>query len=98
MSISGALNNPKVRAVITGVLDGGVASTIFNLFLGRCTFFAIVFAIAGVWGFIHGKDLTSFSLFVTAMQGLLVLHSWKEDVAERESVRADLIKSGAIKS
>jgi hypothetical protein len=28
-------------------------------------------------------------MFVTAVQGLLVLHSWKEDVAEQQQVRHD---------
>lgn len=66
---------------------GNVASTFFNMFQGRCTFAAICFSTAGIYGWLHGKDLTSFALFVTAVQGLLVLHSWKEDVSEQQDVR-----------
>jgi len=74
------------KRVACEAAEGGVASTFFNLFQGRCTFAAICFSIAGVYGWLHGKDLTSFALFVTSVQGLLVLHSWKEDVAEQHQI------------
>lgn len=76
----------KTRA-IQNLFTGGVVSTFFNIFQGRCTFAAICFSVAGVYGWLHGKDLTSFALFVTAVQGLLVLHSWKEDLAEQRQVQ-----------
>lgn len=69
------------------LVTGGTAATFFNIFQGRCTFAAICFSTAGVYGWLHGKDLTSFALFVTAVQGLLVLHSWKEDISEQQDVR-----------
>jgi uncharacterized membrane protein YedE/YeeE len=77
------------KAVVQRVVTGGAASTFFNIFQGRCTFAAICFSTAGVYGWLHGRDLTSFAMFVTAVQGLLVLHSWKEDVAEQQQVRHD---------
>lgn len=76
----------KWKARIQTLTTGGVASTFFNIFEGRCTFAAICFSVAGVYGWLNGRDLTSFALFVTAVQGLLVLHSWKEDVAEQKQV------------
>ena len=67
--------------------SGGVASAFFNVFQGRCTFAAICFSVVGIYGWLQGRDLTSFALFVTAVQGLLVLHSWKEDVAEQYQIQ-----------
>lgn len=66
---------------------GGIISLVFNFFMGRCTFAAIIFSIFGVYGWLHGRDLTSYALFVTAIQGLLVLHSWKEDLAEQNGIK-----------
>jgi hypothetical protein len=77
----------KAIKVFQTVTQSGAISPLFNMFQGRCTFFAICFTIVGIAGWLRGKDLTSYSLFVTAIQGLLVLHSWKEDVAEQRNVR-----------
>jgi hypothetical protein len=66
---------------------GGVVAKFFNIFQGRCTFAAICFSVVGVYGWLHGRDLTTFTLFVTAVQGILVLHSWKEDVAEQRQIQ-----------
>jgi hypothetical protein len=79
----------KLVATVQQVATGNAASTFFNIFQGRCTLAAICFSVAGVYGWLHGKDLTSFALFVTAVQGLLVLHSWKEDIAEQQGIRHD---------
>lgn len=81
----------RLVAAVFALSSGTVASTFFNMFQGRCTFAAICFSTAGVYGWLHGRDLTSFALFVTAVQGLLVLHSWKEDVAEQQEVRHDRV-------
>jgi len=84
--------NPKVRDVAHKILSGGVINTFFNFFMGRCTFFAIVFVIIGLYGWlVLGRDLTSYSLFVTAIQGLLVLHSWKQDVAEQKQIQSTTV-------
>ena len=77
----------KMLGTIQQLTTGNAASTFFNVFQGRCTFAAICFSVAGVYGWLHGKDLTSFALFVTSVQGLLVLHSWKEDIAEQRDIR-----------
>ncbi len=69
----------KVAKAFQAATQAGVIAPLFNMFQGRCTFFAIVFSIVGIIGWIKGKDLTSYALFVTAIQGLLVLHSWKEE-------------------
>ena len=79
----------KIVAAALNVSSGGAASTFFNIFQGRCTFAAICFSVTGIYGWLHGRDLTSFALYVTAIQGLLVLHSWKEDVAEQRQVHQE---------
>jgi hypothetical protein len=68
----------------------GLVPAFFNIFQGRATTFAIAFTIAGVWGFIKGRDLTSFALFVTAIQGMVVMHSFKEDVHEQRMARLEM--------
>lgn len=74
----------------------GPIATFFTFFQGRCTTFALFFAFiglvmasVGVWGFVHGKDLSSFAsfvssfaLFVGAIFTGLVAHSVKEDWME----------------
>lgn len=77
----------KVVKAFQTVTKSGAIAPVFNMFQGRCTFFAIVFTIVGILGWLKGKDLTSYALFVTAIQGLLVLHSWKEDIAEQREIR-----------
>jgi fatty acid desaturase len=71
----------------------GPIATFFTFFQGRCTTFAIFFALIGlvlasigVWGFVHGKDLSSFASFVSSFAMFagaiftgLVAHSTKED-------------------
>ena len=79
--------NPNLAKAFQAVTTGGVATGFFGIFQGRCTFAAICFAVAGIYGWLHGRDLTSFALFITAEQGLLILHSWKEDVKERQRVQ-----------
>ena len=83
------LRGISIRRYAQALTTGGTVSTFFNIFQGRCTFAAICFSIVGMYGWLHGKDLTSFALFVTAVQGLLVLHSWKEDLMEQKQIRKD---------
>lgn len=67
---------------------GGIASSFFGVFQGRCTFFAIVFSVIGLYGWlVLGRDLTSFALFAGSIQALLIAHSWKEDIAEQRQIR-----------
>lgn len=77
----------RVRALAKSVTNGGAAAAFFGIFQGRCTFAAIVFSGVGIYGWLQGKDLTTFAAFVTVIQGLLVVHSWKEDVAEQRQIR-----------
>lgn len=87
------VKNPTVQKVwtraLTTVNNGGIVSSFFNFFMGRCTFAAIVFSIIGVYGWLHGKDLTSYAIFVGAIQSLLVLHSWKSDLNDQRSARLE---------
>jgi hypothetical protein len=83
--------NKWVQDLVTGT----ASSTFFNIFQGRCTFAAICFSTAGVYGWLHGKDLTSFALFVTAVQGLLVAHSLKEDIHEQRMAVLEISKAKA---
>jgi len=77
----------RVRALVHSATNGGLAAAFFGIFQGRCTFAAIVFSAVGIYGWLHGKDLTAYVAFVTAIQGLLVVHSWKEDVAEQRQIQ-----------
>ena len=78
----------KVVSTLQAATTGGIATSFFGLFQGRCTFFAIVFSVVGIYGWlVLNRDLTSYALFVGSIQALLVIHSWKEDVAERRQVQ-----------
>ena len=82
--------NQHIKNAGLAVVNGGIAAFIFNLFLGRCTFAAVIFSIIGVYGWLHGRDLTSYAVFVTAIQGLLVLHSAKEDYFEDRRMQSEI--------
>jgi hypothetical protein len=77
----------KFAPLVQKLTSGTVATAFFGIFQGRCTLAAICFSVVGVYGWLHGRDLTSFAAFVTVVQGLLVVHSWKEDVAEQRQIR-----------
>jgi hypothetical protein len=77
----------KFVSLVQSLTSGNAATAFFGIFQGRCTLAAICFSVVGVYGWLHGKDLTSFAAFVTVVQGLLVVHSWKEDVAEQRQVQ-----------
>lgn len=82
----------EAKKIFQSLTTGATASMFFNIFQGRCTFAAICFSVAGVYGWLNGKDLTSFALFVTAVQGLLVVHSVKEDIHEQRMAAFELQK------
>lgn len=72
----------RVTKVFQAATTGGAASAFFGLFQGRCTFFAIIFSIVGLYGWlVLNRDLTSFALFAGSIQALLIAHSAKEDWA-----------------
>ena len=60
----------------------GLTASFFSFFQGRATFFAILFTICGLIGFFKHYDLTSYALFVGAIQAMVVGHSLKEDYFE----------------
>ena len=60
-------------------LQYGPVAAVFTVFQGRCTFFAVVFTVAGIYGFLKHYDLTSYAMFVGAIFTGLVAHSTKED-------------------
>ena len=61
----------------------GITASFFSFFQGRATCFAIVFTICGLIGFFRHYDLTSYALFVGAIQVMVVGHSIKEDYFAR---------------
>jgi hypothetical protein len=71
------------------IQQSGFTASFFNFFQGRATTFAIAFAIVGVILAFRGKLDANYSLFVTAIQGLIFAHSCKEDWHEQrmESLR-----------
>ena len=60
----------------------GLTASFFSWFQGRATFFAILFTVCGLIGFFKHYDLTSYALFVGAIQAMVVGHSLKEDYFE----------------
>lgn len=83
--------SPKINSAAQAVLNGGVASTIFNIFRGRFTFAAIVFSAIGIYGWLHlNRDLTSYALLVGAVQTLLACHSVKEDWRDFKNRQLDI--------
>jgi hypothetical protein len=78
----------KANQAFQTATTGGVASRFFGLWQGRCTFFACVFSVVGLYGWlVLNRDLTSFALFAGSIQALLIAHSWKQDVAEQNEIR-----------
>lgn len=86
----------KLVASLRGTSEEyGPVASFFTFFQGRATFFASLFALAflveigfGIWGFVHGKDVGAFATFLgasaagfTAIAGVVVIHSCKEDWA-----------------
>jgi hypothetical protein len=61
----------------------GIVGSFFTAMQGRATAFAIVFTICGLIGFFKKYDLTSYALFVGAIQAMVVAHSIKEDYFQR---------------
>jgi hypothetical protein len=83
--------NARLQALGTKILNGGAASTVFNIFLGRFTFAALVFSAIGIYGWLHlNRDLTSYALFVGAVQSLLAVHSAKEDYFDLKNRQIDV--------
>lgn len=78
--------SPKVVDVAHRAMQGGAVQKFFGFWNGRCTFFAITFSAVGCYGWlILGRDLSSFALFASAIQALLVAHSAKEDYFSQQS-------------
>lgn len=82
----------------------GPVAKLFTVFQGRATTFAILFAVegaamiaVGLWGFIHGKDLSSLASLMmssatlnTSIQAMVFAHSCKEDWASLKQQEHDL--------
>lgn len=76
----------KAKVIVQQAIQGNIVSAVFGLFMGRCTFFAIVFSILGVYGWlVLNRDLTSFALFAGAIQALLVTRALGQDYHERQT-------------
>jgi len=69
----------RFRTYQTEIQQSGIVAAFFNFFQGRCTFFAIAFSVVGCILAFRGKLDGNYALFVTAIQGVLVAHSCKED-------------------
>lgn len=84
----------KAIKLAQSAINGDVASKFFGLWMGRCTFFAIVFSVVGLYGWLHlNRDLTSFALFAGAMQALLLAHSYKQDLAEGQKQETTVVNN-----
>ncbi len=67
----------------------GIVGTFFSWGQGRATTFAMIFTVVGIIGFFKHFDLSSYSLFVTAIQAGVVGHSIKEDYFEMRHRQID---------
>lgn len=77
---------PRFAAVAQRAMRGGAVQKFFGFWNGRTTFFAIVFSVAGVYGWLHlNRDLTSFALFAGAIQALLTVKSGLQDYHDRQT-------------
>ena len=56
-----------------------IPGAIFDAFRGRCTLFAIGFAVCGIWLALRGQLTHEYIEMVAAIQTLLLAHSVKED-------------------
>jgi hypothetical protein len=79
-------NADKLRAELSAA---NPVNALFKLFMGRCTFFAVVFTVVGIILAFVGKLTAEFVALVGAIQALLVIHSTKEDLADLRSVERD---------
>lgn len=70
--------------------QSSIVAPLFNMFMGRCTFFAIVFTVCGLILAFKGKLDANYSIFVTAIQGLLVVHSWKSDINDQRQAQQQM--------
>lgn len=61
---------------------------IFNFLGGRATAFAIFFTIAGTTLAFMGHLDASYVALITAIQGLVFAHSWKEDYMEHKDIQS----------
>ena len=78
-----------IGAAVSAYQGLGLTASFFSFFQGRATCFAIVFTICGLIGFFKKYDLTSYALFVGAIQTMVIGHSIKEDYFEmRRSAQA----------
>lgn len=88
-----------VSTAVSAYQGLGITASVFSFFQGRATAFAIFFSAegaiiigVGIWGFLHGKDLTSLAallqaiaIFDAAIFTGVVGHSIKEDYFARRS-------------
>ncbi len=70
-------------------LQLGIVGALFNFFQGRATTFAIVFTIVGIILAFKGKLDANFVALIAAIQALIVVHSWKEDVHDQRMARLE---------
>lgn len=84
-----------LRNTVQEVQQSGVVASIFNFFQGRATAFALVFSGVGIALAFRGKLDSNYALFVTAIQTLVVAHSFKEDINEQRIARMELDKMKA---
>ena len=74
----------KFRNYSEEVQTSGVVAAIFRVFQGRSTTFATVFTVCGIILAFLGKLTANYAMMVTAIQGLVVVGSVKEDWHQQE--------------
>jgi hypothetical protein len=61
----------------------GLVGSLFGVLQGRSTAFALAFAICGIWLAFLGKLTAEYVALIGAIQSLIVIHSYKEDLANQ---------------
>ena len=93
----GFLQSNTAKKVFHAITYGEVATAIFGMFMGRTTFFAIAFSLAGVYGWlVLNRDLTSFALFAGAIQTLLVCKSVSDDYNDRQNQNTTIVNNVTV--
>ena len=97
----------KIKQLAAVKSEFGPIAALFSFFQGRSTFFSLCFLVDGlvlsavaVYGILHGKDIsqiapiiTALGVFMGSLQALLFAHSCKEDWAEIQHRKLDILEA-----
>lgn len=80
----------KVQKAKAEMQSTGFIGGLFGFFNGRCTFFAILFSVVGIYLALIGKLTAEYVALVGSIQTLLVAHSVKEDMNDLRQAQVNV--------